>query len=134
MADSSRSNWQATAGVILGVIAAALLAVHVARGASQARPEFGPDYHAVLLTNGTAYYGKIESGPPGYLGLNDIYYIQTAVNRETQQQSNALIKRGNELHAPPRMMVNMQHVIIVEPVGPQSQVARLIAESKQRGQ
>lgn len=135
MADeNARGSWQATAAVIIGVIVAALLAVHVFRGATEAPPKFGVDYHAVLLVNGTAYYGKIEAGPAGYLALNDVYYIQSAVNRETQQQQTALIKRGNELHAPPRMMVNLQHVIIVEPVGPQSQVAKLIADSKARAQ
>jgi len=130
--EGSRASWQASAGVIIGVIVAALFAVYVFRGPPQGHPQFGSDYHAILLGNGTAYYGKIERGPAGYLTLTDVYYIQTTVNPETRQQSNALIKRGNELHAPTRMMVNLQHVVLIEPVGAQSQVARLIAESKQR--
>lgn len=130
--ETTRGSWQATAAVIIGVIVAALLAVHVFRSGTGTPPKFGTDFHAVLLANGTAYYGKIEPGPAGYVALNDVYYIQSAVNPETRQQSNALVKRGNELHAPLRMMVNLQHVVIIEPVGAQSQVARLIAESKAR--
>jgi hypothetical protein len=39
------------------------------------------------------------------------------------------VKRGKELHAPDRMIINQKSIVFVEPVGADSKVAQLIAES-----
>jgi hypothetical protein len=59
----------------------------------------------------------------------DVYYIVTQTNPETKQNNNVLVKRGKELHGPDRMYVNPNQIVFVEPVGPGSKVAQLIAES-----
>jgi hypothetical protein len=56
------------------------------------------------------------------------------VNSETKQTTNILVKRGKELHSPDKMYLNPNQIILVEPVGPNSKVAQLIAESKAKGQ
>jgi len=43
---------------------------------------------------------------------------------------NVLVKRGNELHGPDRMVLNANDIVFIEPVGPNSRVAQLIAEQK----
>jgi hypothetical protein len=43
---------------------------------------------------------------------------------------NVLVKRGKELHAPTETILNARHILVVEPVGPNSEVARLIAQSE----
>lgn len=87
-------------------------------------------YYAVLLNNNAVYFGKVEGLESPYPVLHDVFYIQTATNPETKQVSNVLVKRGKELHAPDRMIINRRAIVFVEPVGADSQVAKLIAESK----
>jgi hypothetical protein len=90
---------------------------------------FTTPYQAVLLTNGSAYYGKLEGyGTPRPV-LTEVYYIVTQTNPETKQSSNVLVKRGKELHEPDRMYLNPIQILCVEPVGPNSKVAQLIAQA-----
>lgn len=90
---------------------------------------FTTPYQAVLLTNGSVYFGHLE----GYGGhnpvLTDVYYIVTQTNPETKQSNNVLVKRGKELHEPDRMYLNPNQLLFVEPVGPNSRVAQLIAQA-----
>jgi hypothetical protein len=87
-------------------------------------------YQAVLLTNGAVYFGKLQGLGTPFPVLTEVFYIQSGTNAETKQTSAVLVKRGRELHAPNRMVLNAQHILLVEPVGPDSRVAQLIAESK----
>jgi hypothetical protein len=87
-------------------------------------------YYAVLLTNGSVYFGKVEGLGSPYPVLKDVYYVQSAVNQETKAVANTLVKRGKEWHAPDRMIINEKSIVFIEPVGLDSRVAQLIAESK----
>ncbi len=87
-------------------------------------------YYAVLLTNGSVYFGQLEGLGSPYPVLHDVYYVQSNVNQETKAVTNVLVKRGKEWHGPDRMIVNERSIVFVEPVGPESKVAQLIAESK----
>jgi len=87
-------------------------------------------YYAVLLTNGSVYFGKLEGLDAPLPVLTDVYYVQSNVNQETKAVSNVLVKRGKEWHGPDRMIVSDKSIVFVEPVEPDSQVARMIAESK----
>lgn len=88
-----------------------------------------PGYQAVLLDNNSVYFGKMTGLGTDYPVLTDVFYIQTALNQETKQQSNILLKRGKEWHAPDRMVLNARHIVMVEPVTEGSTVAKLIRES-----
>ena len=87
-------------------------------------------YYAVLLSNGLVYFGKLEGLGSAYPVLHDVYYVQTATNPETKAVSSVLVKRGKEWHSPDRMIVSEKAIVFVEPVGSDSKVAQLIAESK----
>jgi hypothetical protein len=87
-------------------------------------------YYAVLLTNGSVYFGHLEGLGTPYPVLRDVYYVQSDVNQETKAVSNVLVKRGKEWHAPDRMILNEKSVVFIEPVGTDSKVAQLIADSK----
>ena len=95
-------------------------------------PAISTPYHAVLLTNGQAYFGRIENLDAEYPVLRDVYYIQSRVNQETKQVANILVKRGSEWHGPDRMIINREHVLLIEPVKEDSQVAKLIAEQSKQ--
>ena len=89
-------------------------------------------YYAVLLTNGSVYFGQLEGLETEYPVLHDVYYVQSATNPETKAVNNVLIKRGHEWHSPDRMIISQKAIVFVEPVGADSKVAQLIAESKKQ--
>jgi len=89
--------------------------------------KFKTPYQAVLLTNNNVYYGKLEGlGTPTPF-LRDVFYIQTTVDPNTKQSAAVLIRRGKEWHGPDFMVLNAQHVLLIEPVTEGSRVAQLIA-------
>lgn len=90
---------------------------------------FTTPYQAVLLSNGSVYYGKLSGyGTPTPV-LTDVFYIVSKTDPETKQVSNVLVKRGKELHGPDRMYLNGNQIMFVEPVGSDSKVAQLINET-----
>jgi hypothetical protein len=88
-------------------------------------------YQAVFLTNGQMLFGKLSGLGSSYPVLTDVYYVQTQLGQEKKAVS-ALVRRGKESHAPDRMVINAHHILLVEPVKPDSAVARLIAELKKQ--
>jgi len=62
-------------------------------------------YYAILLTNGSVYFGHIESLGSAFPVLHDVYYVQSAQNPDTKAVSNILVKRGKEWHGPDGMIV-----------------------------
>jgi hypothetical protein len=113
------------AGIVV-IVAAFMVIRHTT---SRSAVTFTTPYQAVLLTNGSAYFGKLEGyGTPRPV-LNEVYYIVTQNNPETKQSSNVLVKRGKELHEPDRMYLNPNQILCVEPVGEKSKVAQLIAQA-----
>ncbi len=102
-----------------------------AKADSKADPKIDPNrYYAVLLSNGSVYFGKLQGLSEPYTVLREVYYVQSSVNQETKQTNNVLIRRGKELHGPDEMWINEKSIIMIEPVGSQSKVAQLIEESK----
>ena len=87
-------------------------------------------YQAVLLTNGSAYFGRLEGLGTPFPVLRDVFYVQSSQDPQTKQVSNVLVKRGKEWHAPDRMILNSNMIVLVEPVNPTSRVATLIAQAK----
>ena len=101
------------------------------RGTVTSAPvKFTTPYQAVLLTSGSAYFGRLEGYGTSRPVLNEVYYIVTQTNPETKQTNNILVKRGKEMHEPDRMYLNPSQIIAVEPVGPNSQIAQQIAKSQ----
>src|SRR5580658_323584 len=87
-------------------------------------------YQTVLLTNGAVYFGRLEGLGTPFPVLRDVFYVQNSQDAQTKQVSNILVKRGKEWHAPDRMILNSNMIVLVEPVNPTSRVAQLIAQAK----
>lgn len=102
------------------------------RTSAHLRDELDAEFHTVLLTNNQAYFGKIEQRGQEYLLLTDVYYVQTQVDPESQKRSTVLVKRGNEMHGPSKMLVNVEHVVFIEPVGADSTLGKSIFEAKKK--
>lgn len=93
-------------------------------------PAMTTPYQAVLLSNGSAYFGKLEGLGTKYPVLREVFYVQSVQDQNTKQVSNILVKRGKEWHGPDRMIINANMIVLVEPVNPGSRVAQLIAQAK----
>lgn len=86
-------------------------------------------YQAVLLSNGQVYFGKLDGLDTAHPVLRDVFYVQTAQSKDTREMKYVLVKRGKEVHAPDRMVLNPMHIILVEPVSKDSKVAELMAQN-----
>ena len=84
---------------------------------------FYTPYQAVLLSNGTAYFGKLHGYGTSYPVLTDVWYLAPQPDPHAQAQ---LIKRGHEIHGPDRMYLNPNAIVAVEPVTIGSQVDKVI--------
>ena len=118
--------------VLAGLLVASAAAWHVVREAHDApgsQVAFDTPYQAVLLANGSVYFGKLEGYGTDRPMLTEVFYIVTQTNTETKQSANVLVKRGKEMHEPDRMYLNPQQIVFVEPVSTSSKVAQLIAQS-----
>ncbi len=116
--------------ILAGILVITAAAWHLAGHWRNTSTEFPTPFQAVLLSNGSVYFGHLQ----GYGGrqpvMTEVYYVVTQTNPETKQTNNVLVKRGKELHEPDRMYLNPSQIILVEPVGTNSKVAKLIAEAK----
>jgi hypothetical protein len=100
------------------------------QGSNLSKGDFKTEYQAVLLTGGMVYYGKVEKIGNQFIEMADVYYVQNRQNPQTKEVQGVLVKRGKELHGPERMYLNTAHVIMIEPVAPDSQFGRMIWELK----
>jgi len=114
--------------VILLLSVVALLAWPMVKPAGA--PRFETQYQAVLLAGGQVYFGHLEGFGTPFPILHDVFYVQSQVDPTTKNVTNILVQRGKEWHGPDRMYLNPGHIILVEPVGADSAVAKLIAEKK----
>ena len=119
---------------ILGAAAVVLLAMLVYQGSDARRSAPVPTtpFQAVLMANGSVFFGKIENTGPSFPVLREVYYIPSQVNQETREVKNALNKPGSERHAPDSMTLNARHIMVIGPVKPDSQMAKLIEEASKK--
>ena len=126
-------KWIVWVFAVIGIVIAGLLGTLVYQnGRHHAAPALTTPYHAVLLVNGQVFFGRLENPDSDYPVLREVYYIQNQMNQETKQTTSILIRRGREWHAPDRMILNRQHILLVEPVKEDSQVAKVIEEQKRQ--
>jgi len=57
-------------------------------------------YYAVLLSNNSVYFGKLEGATTDFPVMHDVYYVQSVVDKDTKAVNNILVKRGKEWHGP----------------------------------
>ena len=117
--------------VLVGMVAAGVTAYY-SQHVSRTKVELTTPYQAIQLNNGAAYWCKIEGLGTPFPVLKEVYFIQRVQNPETKQVTNTLLKREAEWWQPDRMIVNANDIVFVEPVNPNSRVAELIAEAKQK--
>ena len=104
-------------------------------------------YQAVYLTNGQAYFGKLQSGGTDYLKLSDIYYLQSQstdtasattnskdTDTNTTSQSNLqLYKMTDATLVGPEdtMYISTKQILLYENLKPDSKVVQSIEKYQQ---
>ena len=115
--------------VLAGLLVIAAASLHLIHELRRAPMSFPTPYQAVLLTNGSAYFGQLEGYGGAHPVLRDVYYIVSQTNPQTKEVTPVLVKRGKELHEPDRMYLNPNQILFVETVGTGSKVAQLIEQA-----
>jgi hypothetical protein len=115
--------------ILVGFLVLAALGVHLYHAIRGNAIRFDTSYQAVLLTNGSVYFGHLQGYGTTHPVLMDVYYVVSQTDPETKQVKSSLIKRGKELHEPDRMYLNPSQIVFVETVGTNSKVAQLIAQA-----
>ena len=94
----------------------------------------GATYQAVFLANGQTYFGRYRDRLGPYAKLESVYYIQQNPPAEPgQPPESKVVRRGEELHAPPGvMLVPKGSVLFVEDLRDDSPVVRFIEEDRRR--
>src|SRR5580658_5726331 len=118
--------------ILAGLLVAAAAVYHVVTHYRETRVVFTTPYQAILLVNGSVYFGQLQDYGTLHPILKDVYYVVSQPNPETKQTNNILVKRGKELHAPDRMYLNPNQILFVEPVGTNSKVAELIQQAQKQ--
>ena len=115
--------------ILAGLLVVVVAGLHLFSMLTQHALEFNTPYQAVLLSNGSVYFGHLRDYGTAHPVLTDVFYIVSQTNPETKQVNNALVKRGKELHEPDLMYLNPNQIMFVEPVGTRSKVAQLIDQA-----
>ena len=83
---------------------------------------------SVLLVNGQMYYGNLVEAGDGFIRLDDVYYVRAVGAATGSASHNVLVNRRlTDWHGPEWMAIPWDKVMMVEKVGANSQVAKLIA-------
>ena len=122
-----KGNRRLGTAAVLGDLAVLMLGPGCTR---EADLKFETTYQAVVLDNGQVFIGKLEQGGSAYPLLREVFYIQRLTEGDKKEVKNVLLKRGNEWHKPDYMRLNARHIVLIEPVAPESRMAKLIQEAK----
>jgi hypothetical protein len=134
MTDNRRSGARGAVAIWLLLILLGILLVAAGvwlRGRPQAI-RLAAGYHAVQLTNGQVYFGKLEGLGTEFPILSDAFSVQTTTSQETKQVTSILVRRAKEWHGPDRIILNAEHIVMIEPVGGDSRVSQLIREADRK--
>lgn len=96
------------------------------------KPDYGTEYQAIFTTAGHVMFGKIEKIEPTYVLINDVYVTQSRVDPTTKQTTNFLVSRTHQWHKPSATYLNPANIAMIEPVGADSEAAKMIKEAKDR--
>ena len=83
-------------------------------------------YQAVFLTNGSTYFGKLQSQGDEWFLLSDVFYLSASDQSGTQ-----LIKRGSEAQGPNEpMIISREQVLFIENLREDGDIVTLIKKFK----
>ena len=89
--------------------------------------------HAVTIVGGPVFYGFLDRTTADALVLNDVYYVQITSDGQSNQRVNKLVRRSDtDWHGPEKMSIPYDKIVMVEVVGRNSSVAKLVNEARSK--
>lgn len=120
---------------LLGLIVAVSLAVMAWSSWLHERPNLGSiptgGLTSISLVNGQVYYGIVQEIEPSFIKLSNVYYVQSSVQPNGQRDNKLVNRQKNDWHGPQWLLVPIDKVVMLEAVGPDSPVAKLIEKDKE---
>ncbi len=120
------------AALTLGLLIALAVATQAAlawRGGTLAPGPLGARY-SVFLSNGQVYYGELLETRAAYLKLGDVYYVQPYTQADGRSGNRLVSRKKSDWHGPDWQAIPTDKIVLIEAVGADSQLARLIEQDK----
>ncbi|GGY20670.1 hypothetical protein GJV26_18050 [Massilia dura] len=118
------------------IATAALVALAAAAWLHGTRPAILPGpagaWYAVQLQNGQMFYGVLRETGPTQVQLADVYYVQAFTQPDGRPGNRVVSRQKNDWHGPGVLTIPADRIVTIEAVGPESQLARLIAQDQGR--
>lgn len=117
----------------VGIAVAVLLAASVYQNHRRFhKPQITTPYQAVVLADGSVFYGRIDHLGTDYPVLRDAFTIRRDFDSATQQPRFIVVKRKDEINGADHMIFPATAIAFIEPVQPDSMVGKLIAQANSR--
>lgn len=85
---------------------------------------------SVQLVSGQVYYGTLQESRPGLVRLSDVYYTQSYTMPNGQPGNRVVNRKKTDWHGPEAQLIPVEKILLMEVVGAQSPLAKLIAQDK----
>ncbi len=119
--------------LVVGLAIVVLLAADVYQNYRRFhKPLITAPYQAVVLENGSVFYGRIDHLGTDYPVLRDAFTVQSEPDPSTQRPRYVLVKRSNGVNGADHMIFAATAIAFVEPVTPESTIGKLIAQANFR--
>ena len=86
--------------------------------------------YSVQLVSGQVFYGTLLDSKPGFVTLGDIYYTQAYTQPNGQPGNRVVNRRKTDWHGPESQLIPVERILMMEAVGAQSPLAKLIAQDR----
>jgi hypothetical protein len=121
--------------VLLAALATVALVANAALAwRAQEAPLLDPgprgQWYSVQLVSGQVYYGVLLEARPGYVKLGSVYYTQAYTQPDGQPGNRVVNRAKTDWHGPQAQLIPVEKILLVEAVGEQSLLARLIAQEQ----
>lgn len=116
--------------VAIGLAIIVLLAINVYQNYRRFHtPLITTPYQAVVLKNGSVFYGRIDHLGSDYPVLRNAFTVYSELDPNTQQPRYVLVKRQDGVNGADHMIFVATAIAFVEPVQPESPIGKLIAQT-----
>lgn len=133
-----RAAWtpvRAWLALALGLLSTVVLAAQLALAWRAATaPALDPSpvggLYSVQLVNGQVYYGRLLASQRGFVELGEVYYTQPYTQANGQPGNRVVNRAKTDWHGPQAQLIPVDKILMMEVVGTDSPLARLIAQDK----
>jgi len=143
---AARRSWL-TPSILLPLIVLVIGAYWFYQSTNQSPKAFGfskDAFHAVFMSNGQVYFGKISRINDQFATVDQVYYLrkfdtplqpiadnERATIDDKNKPDLQIVKLGGEIHGPQnRMTINRQHILFIEELKADSRVVQTIEKEK----